>query len=98
MEHLLNVYANKAAKGSIADFVGYIEVAEEQATTKLTPGVWLVSMDCILCHKHTRCPELVVYTESCLKACKQVRGCHALHALSANQGDHGMCTLTGQAR
>ncbi len=45
MEHLLNVYANKAAKGSIADFVGYIEVAEEQATTKLTQGVWLVSMN-----------------------------------------------------
>ena len=44
MEHLLNVYANKAAKGSIADFVGYIEVAEEQATTKLTQGVWLVSI------------------------------------------------------
>ena len=44
MEHLLNVYANKAAKGSIADFVGYIEVAEEQATTKLTQGVWLVSL------------------------------------------------------
>lgn len=58
MEHLLNVYANKAAKGSIADFVGYIEVAEEQATTKLTPGVWLVSMDCTLCQKHTRCPGL----------------------------------------
>jgi len=47
MEHLLNVYANKAAKGSIADFVGYIEVAEEQATTKLTQGVWLVSVECI---------------------------------------------------
>ena len=46
MEHLLNVYANKAAKGSIADFVGYIEVAEEQATTKLTQGVWLVSIQC----------------------------------------------------
>ncbi len=45
MEHLLNVYANKAAKGSIADFVGYIEVAEEQATTKLTQGVWLVSIE-----------------------------------------------------
>ena len=43
MEHLLNVYASKAAKNSIADFVGYIEVATEQATTKLTQGVWLVS-------------------------------------------------------
>ena len=44
MEHLLNVYASKAAKGSIADFVGYIEVSEAQATTKLTQGVWLVSI------------------------------------------------------
>ena len=44
MEHLLNVYASRAAKGSIADFVGYVEVDEEQATTKLTQGVWLVSL------------------------------------------------------
>ena len=43
MEHLLNVYASKAAKGSTADFVGYVEVSEEQATTKLTQGVWLVN-------------------------------------------------------
>lgn len=43
MEHLLNVYASKAAKGSIADFVGYIEVDDEHATMKLTQGVWLVS-------------------------------------------------------
>ena len=40
--HQLNVYASKAAKGSIADFVGYIEVGEHEATTKLTQGVWLV--------------------------------------------------------
>ena len=43
MEHLLNVYASKAAKGSIADFVGYVEVADEEATTRLTQGTWLVS-------------------------------------------------------
>lgn len=42
MEHLLNVYASKAAKGSIADFVGYVEVDDEEATAKLTQGVWLV--------------------------------------------------------
>lgn len=42
MEHLLNVYASKAAKGSIADFVGYVEVSEDEATTKLTQGVWLM--------------------------------------------------------
>lgn len=43
MEHLLNVYASRVAKGSIADFVGYVEVAEDEATTRLTQGVWLVS-------------------------------------------------------
>lgn len=46
MEHLLNVYASRAAKGSIADFVGYVEVDEEEATTKLTQGIWLVSPVC----------------------------------------------------
>lgn len=49
MEHLLNVYASKAAKGSIADFVGYIEVDDEHATTKLTQGLWLV------CPNHWAC-------------------------------------------
>ena len=42
MEHLLNVYAAKAAAGSVADFMGYIEVSEEEASTRLTPGLWLV--------------------------------------------------------
>lgn len=46
MEHLLNVYASRAAKGSIADFVGYVEVAEDEATTRLTQGIWLVSHVC----------------------------------------------------
>ena len=46
MEHLLNVYASRAAKGSIADFVGYVEVDEDEATTKLTQGIWLVSPVC----------------------------------------------------
>ena len=46
MEHLLNVYASRAAKGSIADFVGYIEVNEDEATTKLTQGIWLVRSVC----------------------------------------------------
>ena len=48
MEHLLNVYASRAAKGSIADFVGYVEVDEDEATTKLTQGIWLVSPICQL--------------------------------------------------
>lgn len=43
MEHLLNVYASRVAKDSIADFVGYVEVAEDEATTRLTQGVWLVN-------------------------------------------------------
>lgn len=50
MEHLLNVYASKAAKGSIADFVGYVEVADEEATTRLTQGTWLVSNKLPLTH------------------------------------------------
>ncbi len=65
MEHLLNVYANKAAKGSIADFVGYIEVAEEQATTKLTQGVWLVSIECTSCF-YTAVPSTTLSSRSVL--------------------------------
>jgi len=57
MEHLLNVYASKAAKSSIADFLGYIEVAEEQATTKLTQGVWLVSNTSASRSKHCSEPQ-----------------------------------------
>lgn len=61
MEHLLNVYASRAAKGSIADFVGYVEVDEEEATTKLTQGIWLVSPACQLtmktCSASTLMPE-----------------------------------------
>lgn len=43
MEHLLNVYATRSAKGAIADFVGYVEVRESEATMRLTQGLWLVS-------------------------------------------------------
>ena len=42
MEHLMNVYASKAAKGSIAEFLGYCEVASHQANYRLTEGLWLV--------------------------------------------------------
>lgn len=42
MEHLLNVYASRTARGSIADFMGYCQVADEEATRLLTPGLWLV--------------------------------------------------------
>ena len=42
MEHLLNVYAAKAAAGSVAEFMGYVEVSEEEASSRLTPGLWLV--------------------------------------------------------
>lgn len=47
MEHLLNVYAQRVAKGSIADFLGYCEVEEDDATSRLTEGLWLVSLDLI---------------------------------------------------
>jgi hypothetical protein len=43
MEHLMNVYASKAAKGSIAEFLGYCEVASNEANYRLTEGLWLVS-------------------------------------------------------
>ncbi|KAK9822826.1 hypothetical protein WJX81_005812 [Elliptochloris bilobata] len=42
MEHLLNVYAARSARGAVADFLGYCEVARDQAFGKLTEGVWLV--------------------------------------------------------
>lgn len=43
MEHLMNVYASKAAKGSIAEFLGYCEVSASEANYRLTEGLWLVS-------------------------------------------------------
>ena len=42
MEHLLNVYAAKNARGAVAEFLGYCEVARAEASAKLTEGVWLV--------------------------------------------------------
>lgn len=44
MEHLMNVYASKAAKGSIAEFLGFCEVAADEANYRLTEGLWLVSV------------------------------------------------------
>ena len=56
MEHLLNVYVAKAAAGSVAEFMGYIEVSEEEASSRLTPGLWLVrgaagqdACSCVVC-------------------------------------------------
>lgn len=43
MEHVLNVYVNRACKAtSVAPFLGYLEVDEMNASGKLTPGLWLV--------------------------------------------------------
>lgn len=42
MELLLNVYASSKARGSIADFMGHCTVDPEEATYRLTPGLWLV--------------------------------------------------------
>ncbi|KAK9838686.1 hypothetical protein WJX74_001413 [Apatococcus lobatus] len=42
MEHLLNVYAAKAAPQAVAHFLGYIEVTPTQATKSLTEGLWLM--------------------------------------------------------
>ncbi|PNW72528.1 hypothetical protein CHLRE_16g688526v5 [Chlamydomonas reinhardtii] len=42
MEHLLNVYASRVARGHCADFLGYCEVADSEANVRLTAGLWLV--------------------------------------------------------
>ncbi|KAL6749507.1 kinase-like domain-containing protein [Haematococcus lacustris] len=42
MELLLNAYAGKVAKAHCAEFLGYCEVAAEEATSRLTSGLWLV--------------------------------------------------------
>eukprot|EP00884_Botryococcus_braunii_P000646 jgi/Botrbrau1/10582/Bobra.0358s0005.1 len=42
MEHLLNVYASKAAKNSVAEFIGYCNVGYEEASRNLTEGLWLI--------------------------------------------------------
>jgi hypothetical protein len=42
MEHLINVTASKAARGGVAEFMGYCEVEEHEASRSLTPGLWLV--------------------------------------------------------
>ena len=44
-EHLLNVYAGQNAAGSCADFLGYVEVAPEEAQGRVTAGNWLVWRD-----------------------------------------------------
>lgn len=40
MEHLLNVYAAKAARGAVAHFLGYSDVASSRG--RLSRGLWLV--------------------------------------------------------
>ena len=40
MEHLLNVYAARAARGAVADFLGYADVASPRG--RLSRGLWLV--------------------------------------------------------
>jgi len=42
MEHLLNVYAARAAPGAVAEFRGFLEVQPEDASSRLTQGLWLV--------------------------------------------------------
>ena len=43
MEHLINVYASRTAKGSIASFMGYCNVQPHEAEHALVEGLWLVS-------------------------------------------------------
>ena len=42
MEHVLNVYASKVCRNSVAEFVGYCGVSSDEAVGSLTPGTWLV--------------------------------------------------------
>jgi hypothetical protein len=42
MERLMNLKCTKAARGSIAPFLGYANVAPEEAAGPLTSGLWLV--------------------------------------------------------
>ncbi len=42
MEHLINIYASKSARGSIADFMGYVDVNPDEAAARLTAGRWLM--------------------------------------------------------
>ena len=44
-EHKLNVYVQKNAAGSCADFFGYtiVERSDRVADKRITPGKWLVS-------------------------------------------------------
>ncbi|KAI8473395.1 MAG: kinase-like domain-containing protein [Monoraphidium minutum] len=42
MEHVLNVAASKAARGSVADFLGFCDVEDHEAARNLTAGLWLV--------------------------------------------------------
>ena len=37
---MLNVYASRAAKRAVADFLGFVEV--EEGAGRLTRGLWLV--------------------------------------------------------
>ena len=62
MEHLLNVYATKAARGSIADFVGFVEVDDSEATTRLTPGLWLVRINFAQSWRLAACVRTVAHT------------------------------------
>ncbi|GAX79925.1 hypothetical protein CEUSTIGMA_g7365.t1 [Chlamydomonas eustigma] len=41
MELTLNLYASKVAKGYCAHFLGHCTVTDDDATTSLTPGLWL---------------------------------------------------------
>jgi hypothetical protein len=64
MEHLLNVYVSRAAKGSCADFLGYCEVPDREATMRLTAGLWLVRL---LVHDATASVPLLQPTRGCTK-------------------------------
>lgn len=44
MEHLLSVYAARTARASVADFIGYCGVNQEEVSGILSEGLWLVML------------------------------------------------------
>jgi hypothetical protein len=57
MELLLNVYAAKNARGSTADYMGHCVVQPEEASSRLTPGLWLVCCQTSYCHAGRMLPR-----------------------------------------
>ncbi len=65
MELLLNAYASKTARNHCAEFVGYCEVAEDEATARLTPGG-----RCSAAGSDTQAPSAAAAARSLTRGCR----------------------------